>query len=241
MQAGEFRLNKTMDVNAIAEALTLGMQDAWVTIPEGLRVEEIATKLAKEFEIPEAEFLSLAREGYMFPDTYQIPRTASAAAIIAIFTDTFNEKVTPDVYVAAKKQGLTEKELIILASLVEREGKSKEDREMIAGILLNRIHEEWPLQVDATVQYMLGYQPQEKTWWKKNLTKLDLQIDSNFNTYKYPGLPPRPIANPGLEAILAVAYPVDSEYMFYIHDATGKAHYAKTVEEHNTNISQYLQ
>ena len=240
IQAGDFRLNKAMDARTIAKELTRGMMDVWVTIPEGWRSEEIATNVAKELDIPEKEFLTLAKEGYMFPDTYMISRDATAGAVVQLLTDTFYEKVTPQMLADAKKVGLSIQSVVILASLVEREGKTSVDRPVIAGILLNRLNQDWPLQVDATLQYILGYQAKDKTWWKKELTDTDKTIDSPYNTYKYAGLPPAPIANPGIEAIRAVIYPEKTDYMFYIHDKTGVAHYATTVEEHEKNVADYL-
>lgn len=96
------------------------------------------------------------------------------------------------------------------------------------------------LDVDATVQYALGYQPNQKSWWKKNLTQEDLEIDSPYNTYKYPSLPPTPIANPGMAAINAVVEAPETDYLYYLSDKTGKIHFAKTIEEHNENIKKYL-
>lgn len=240
IQAGDFRLNKTMDARTIAKELTRGMMDVWLTIPEGWRSEEIASTVAKDLNVPETEFLHLAKEGYMFPDTYSIPRDATAGAVVKLMNDTFNQKVTPQMLADAKKEGLSEKSLIILASLVEREGKTNQDRPVIAGILLNRLNQDWPLQVDATLQYILGYQATDKTWWKKELTDADKKMNSPYNTYLNPGLPPAPIANPGLEAIKAVIYPTKTEYMFYLHGKDGVAHYAKTIEEHEKNIANYL-
>jgi len=240
IQAGDFRLNKTMDARTIAHELTRGIMDIWVTIPEGWRDEEIATTIAKDLNIPEKEFLSIAKEGYMFPDTYMISKDATAGAVVSLFTNTFYEKVTPQMIADAKKEGLTLSSVITLASLVEREGKTVQDRPIIAGILLNRLNQDWPLQVDATLQYIIGYQAKEKTWWKKELTDSDKTIDSPYNTYKYPGLPPAPIANPGIDSIRAVIYPQKTDYMFYLHDKTGVAHYAKTIEEHEKNIADFL-
>ncbi|KKU83389.1 MAG: Aminodeoxychorismate lyase [Microgenomates group bacterium GW2011_GWA2_47_8] len=203
LEAGDFRLNSAMDARAIAKELTHGILDVWVTTLEGWRVEEIASKLAKDLNIPETEFLKYAREGYMFPDTY------------------FDE-------------------VIVLASIVEREGRTDEDRPVIAGILLKRLKADWPLQTDATLQYALGYQVYEKTWWKKVLTNDDKKIASPYNTYLHPNLPPKPIANPGLASIKAVIYPEDSNYWYYLHDPRGSAHYARTIEEHEQNIASYL-
>jgi len=241
LQAGDFRLTRIMDARTIAEELTHGMLDVWVTTLEGWRVEEIANRLAKELDIPEAEFLRYAEEGYMFPDTYLIPRDATAAAIAAIFRRTFDEKVTDQMRQDAKKTGLTWGEVVTLASIVEREGRSDEDRPSIAGILLKRLKADWPLQADATLQYALGYQSFEKSWWKKSLTNSDKTVRSGYNTYRNPGLPPAPIANPGLAAIKAVVYAQETDYWYYLHDPQGGVHYARTIDEHNENIANYLQ
>jgi UPF0755 protein len=241
IQAGNFRLNKSMDARTIAQELTHGILDVWVTTFEGWRDEEIATQLAKDLDIPEDQFLQYATEGYMFPDTYLIPRDATGAAVAKIFLNNFNAKVTAAMREDAKKTGLPFAQIIALASIVEREGKTSTDRPVIAGVLLNRIKLGMPLQVDATLQYALGYQPFEKTWWKKELSDDDKQITSPYNTYINPGLPPEPISNPGLESIKAAIYPASTDYLYYLHDKTGAVHYAKTVEEHNANITKYLQ
>jgi UPF0755 protein len=241
IQAGDFRLNKSMDAKTIASELTHGMLDVWVTTLEGWRNEEIAMALSKDLNLPEKEFLQVAMEGYMFPDTYLIPKDATAGAIASMFKDNFNEKITPDMLSVIAKEGMTKDELVTLASLVEREGRNTTDRPIIAGILLNRLEKNWPLQVDATLQYSLGYQQREKIWWKKELSDEDKKIASPYNTYMNPGLPPGPIANPGLESIKAVIYPQSTDYMFYLHDKTGVAHYAKTLEEHLENSRMYLQ
>jgi UPF0755 protein len=241
MQAGDFRLNKSMDARTIALELTHGILDVWVTTLEGWRDEEIATQLAKDLDIPENQFLLVAQQGYMFPDTYLVPRDATGAAVAKMFLDNFNTKVTLVMREDAKKTGLTFTQTITLASIVEREGKTVADRPVIAGILLNRIKLGMPLQVDATLQFALGYQPFEKTWWKKELTEDDKKINSLYNTYTNVGLPPGPICNPGLESITAAIYPAATDYLYYIHDKTGAVHYAKTVEEHDANIRKYLQ
>lgn len=240
LQAGQYRLNRSMDAKAIATELTHGIVDLWVTTLEGWRVEEIANKLAKEFDIPGSEFLKYAREGYMFPDTYLVPRDATASAIAKLFLDTFESNVTPQMRADAQKSGRTMGEVVILASIVEREGKTNEDRPVIAGILLKRLDADWPLQTDATIQYALGYQAFEKSWWKKVLTQEDKKIRSPFNTYLNIGLPPLPIANPGVSSIRAVIYPQDSPYWYYLHDREGRVHYATTIEEHEQNVASYL-
>ncbi|MBI3956116.1 endolytic transglycosylase MltG [Candidatus Gottesmanbacteria bacterium] len=240
LQAGDFRLNPAMDAGSVARELTHGTLDVWVTTLEGWRVEEIAAKLTKELDIPESEFVKVAREGYMFPDTYLIPRDATVGAVAALFTATFDKKVDEAMRADAKKTGLTFPEVMTLASIVEREGRTNDDRPVIAGILLKRLKADWPLQADATLQYALGYQTGEKTWWKKSLYEEDKKVKSPYNTYTNPGLPPGPIANPGLSAIKAVIYPKESDYWYYLHDPEGVVHYAKTLAEHNSNIAKYL-
>lgn len=240
LQAGDFRLNRSMDTKTIALELTHGMLDVWVTTLEGWRVEEIAAKLNKELDIPESEFIKVAREGYMFPDTYLVPRDATVGAVAILFRSTFDEKIDAPLRNDAKKTGLSLDGVITLASIVEREGRSEEDRPVIAGILLKRFKADWPLQADATLQYALGYQTEEKTWWKKNLFDEDKKIDSIYNTYLHTGLPPRPISNPGLSSIRAVIYPKETDYWYYLHDPEGRAHYARTLEEHNQNSATYL-
>jgi UPF0755 protein len=133
-----------------------------------------------------------------------------------------------------------------LASLVEREARREEDRPIVAGILLKRWQNNWALQADATIQYEagskncgIGLKGEKCDWWEP-VKKTDLGIDSPYNTYKYKGLPPTPICNPGLASIKAVIYPKETDYWFYLSDTSGKIHYARTVEEHNENIRQYL-
>lgn len=245
IQAGDFRLNPSMDAKTIAQALTHGTLDVWITTLEGWRNEEIALKLAQDLAIPEGEFLKFAKEGYMFPDTYLLPREATAGAIVNIIRQNFEKRWKEGIEEIDEprnqlSKNVTKDEVITLASIVEREAKLETDRPKVAGILLKRLDRDWPLQTDATIQYALGYQSEERTWWKKNLTKEDLGIKSPYNTYKNPGLPPGPICNPGLEALKAVVWPEDSAYWFYLSDRDGQMHYAETIEEHNQNIERYL-
>jgi UPF0755 protein len=241
IQAGDFRLSPSMDAYQIAKTLTHGTLDVWVTFIEGMRKEEMAQIVSSSLNIPETEFLKYAAEGYLFPDTYLIPKEATAGSIINILEANFNKKFDSRLQKKASLKNLSPAETIILASLVEREAKLDEDRPLVASIILNRLKIEMKLDIDAAVQYALGYQPEEKSWWKKNLTKEDLEIDSPYNTYKNPGLPPTPIANPGLAAIKAVVDAAETDYLYYLSDKKGKMHYAKTLEEHNENIKKYLQ
>lgn len=241
IQAGDFRLSPSMSSLQIADALTHGTLDEWVTIIEGLRKEEIAETVSKVFDVPEIEFIKLSPEGYLFPDTYLISRQASAEAVINILTSTFNNKYNDELKTKVKKLGLTTHEGIVLASIVEREARTQTSRQQVAGILLKRINEGMPLQVDATIQYALGYQAQQKTWWKNNLSHEDLKINSSYNTYLNAGLPPEPICNPSLSSLTAVANADPSTpYLFYLTGKDNKMHYARTLEEHNENIRKYL-
>lgn len=242
IQAGDFRLSQSMDVYEVARTLTHGTLDVWVTIIEGLRKEEVAQIISQNLGIPEVEFLKYAKEGYLFPDTYLFPRQATAGAVIDILSSNFEKKYDTTLRSQARLNGLTDKEVLILASIVEREARSDSDRKQVASILLKRLRADWPLQTDATIQYAVGYDETDKSWWKKNLSEDDLKIDSPYNTYKHIGLPPTPVTNPGLSSIQAVVRAnADIPYWFYLSDRKGIMHYAVTHEEHERNIGKYLQ
>jgi len=248
IQAGDFRLQPSLTTQEIAYILTHGTLDIWLTFPEGWRREEDGQRLAanlEDFSYP--QFLQLTKdlEGYLFPDTYLISKEASFSSVIKIFTNNFERKYSLDLQLAAKQMDLTREQVIILASIVERESRTEKDRPIVAGILLKRWQENWPLQADATVQYAIANSKlqtptsQPENWWPKKLSKTDLQIDSLYNTYKYRGLPPTPICNPGLASIKAVIYSQESDYWFYLSDKQGKMYYAKTNEEHEENKEKY--
>ena len=240
IEAGDFRLSPSMTAEEIAYTLTHGRLDIWVTIPEGKRAEEIA-EIIKE-KIPSHQPFwkdeLVQNEGYLFPDTYLIPKDANITLIISLMLDNFDKKyssITPN-----ENNHLSKNDSVILASLIEREAKFSEDRPLISSVIHNRLNIGMKLDVDATVQYALGYQEDKKTWWKKNLTLEDLKFNSPYNTYINQGLPPKPIANPGLSSLQAALNPANTEYFYYISDKTGRNHYAKTLLEHNTNIKRYL-
>lgn len=242
IQAGDFRLSPSMNAYTIAKSLTHGTLDVWITLIEGTRKEEMAQVISQNLMIPESEFIKNANEGYLFPDTYLIPRDATADTVINILKSNFNIKFDSEIKNRQKVNGLTREEILILASMVEKEAKLDIDRPIVAGILMKRLQNKWPLQIDATIQYALGYQPKQKTWWKKDLTREDIDIDSPYNTYKNQELPPGPICNPGIASIKSVINPdIDTPYWYYISDKSSKMHYAKTLEEHNANIAKYLQ
>ena len=247
LQAGTYELPKNLSIKEVIDSLQNGKNpDIWVTIPEGLRKDEIADILDRELSKVETtnfskdEFLRLTTdkayiqtlgltvnisdlEGYLFPDRYAFPITTKTSDTIEKMVKNFITKVgTTDTY-----------DQIILASIVEREGFSDQDRPTIAGIFIKRLEEGWLLQACATVLYPLKD-------WKHEITDADKKSDSPYNTYKKPGLPPTPICNPGLESINAVRNYKKTDYYYYIHDNNAIVHYAKTLEEHNANINQYL-
>ncbi len=242
IQAGDFRLYRTMTAEEVAEELTHGTLDVWVTVIEGMRTEEIAGLFSKSLNIPEPVFISAAsgKEGYLFPDTYLVPKEAEAETVISIMEKNFNSKVNGEIVNGAGSKGLTLHELITLGSLLEREAQSYEDKRIVAGILMKRMELGMPLQVDASVQYALGYNVAEKTWWKKNLTFNDLKVDSPYNTYTNQGLPPGPIANPGLDSIRAIINARETDYLFYISDKNENMHYSKDLAEHEENVRRYI-
>ena len=169
-----------------------------------------------------------------------VPKNATFDTAYSIIKN--NSKFVEALQSIKKKSKLTEKEVLILASLVEREARQPATREKVAGIILKRYLADWPLQIDATVQYILGYQPLEKSWWKKELNEDDLKIDSPFNTYKNKGLPPEPICNPSLSSIEAIINAnSNTPYWYYLTDKNGIMRYAATLEEHEANIQKYLQ
>ena len=158
IQAGDFRLSTAMSAQDIIEELQHGTIDVWVTIPEGWRSEEIAIKLTQELAIPEKEFLQHAEEGYMFPDTYLFPKLASGSAVAEKMRSTFNQKVAKTYLDDIESSEFTLQEIVTLASLVEREARFDEERPIVASVLINRLREGMALDIDATLQYALGYQ-----------------------------------------------------------------------------------
>ncbi len=249
IQAGDFNISSDMSAKEIATFLTHGAVDVWVTLPEGLRIEEQADRIEQklkfganeDYKFDKKQYIQLAKEGYMFPDTYLIPKDATAQDVSDRFQQTFEQKVSDTVLNKGSQYGLSQRDIIILASLLEKEAKTSEEKPTIAGIFLNRLNAGLPLQVDATVAYAKGYDTAQNTWWPQ-VTVSDYQdVKSAYNTYLHLGLPPAPIASPGLDSINAAASPAKTDYYYYLHDDSGKIHYAKTAAEHNHNIQTYLQ
>ena len=244
LQAGSHKLSPSMTAQEILKTLQKGSEDSWITLIEGWRIEEMATEINFKFQIPNSKFLELAKEGYMFPDTYLFPKESTEEQIVKKLRETFNIRYTDEIKAKIKKLGLTEEEGVILASIVEREARSDGVRQMVASILLKRFKIGMGLNADATVQYALvpkgSKNPPAGGWWKRHLSREDLKIDSSYNTYIHRGLPPAPIANPGVSSLKAVAEADSSTpYLYYYHDSKGNSYYGKTLEEHNQNIASY--
>lgn len=238
IQAGEFLLSPAMSASKVADVLQTATNDFRVTIPEGKRAEEVAEILQKHFlnYDPTWEEQLIANEGYLFPDTYSFAKEATIDTIIMTMRDNFEKKYAT---IPQHTRSVSKEDLVIIASMVEREALFDEDRPLVASVIFNRLDIGMGLNIDATVQYVLGYQSMNKTWWKRHLTTTDLKVDSQYNTYIHAGLPPTPISNPGLEVLTAVATAPDTDYMYYISDNTGHNHYTKTLEEHNIAIEKY--
>jgi len=186
-----------------------------------------------EFTFLQDKPTNIGLEGYLFPDTYFIQKSATPEDIVRVFLENFDQKLTSDLRQEIQRQGKTIFEIVTMASLLEKEVKTKEDKEIVSGILWKRLKYKIPLQVDATITYITG----------KKSTKVsivDTQIDSPYNTYKYKGLPIGPICNPGMESILAAIYPKKSDYWYYLSTPDGKTLFSRTLEEHNIKKAKYL-
>ena len=236
--AGDYVFKEKLSVFLVAHRLVTGdykVTPIKITIPEGLTIEEIAYILTESLlQFDKEKFLQLTegKEGYLFPDTYLFFPSVEMEQIIKKMSLNFQRKITPLEGVIAGS-GYSLKEIITMASLIEKESRDAEERRVISGILWKRLEERMLLQVDASFLYING----KGTF---DLTKEDLAIDSPYNTYKYLGLPPSPINNPGLDAIAAALYPEESDYLFYLHGNNGNIHYAVNFEDHKRNKWRYL-
>lgn len=235
IQAGNYQLSPSQSPEEIAQVMIKGSEDVWITIPEGKRSTEIAEILQTKLRNYDASWKDTLtqNEGYLFPDTYSFPPDATIDQVVTTMRDNFDQKYTQ----ATQNQTshLSKENGVILASIVEREGKSADDMKMIASVLENRLKIGMALQADATIQYALG---STINWWPTP-TQDNLSINSPYNTYKNTGLPPTPISNPGLNALTAVFHPANANYLYYFTDGKGITHYARTLDEQNRNISKY--
>ena len=242
IQAGFYRVefDDKLTLASLVEQFQKGSFEKKLTFIEGWRTEEYTDYLKEimgdEYATKFAES-SYIKEGYMFPDTYIIDQDFKAENLASWMRNTFDKKFDATLKSKAESRGMTPDQVVILASVLEREMNIKSERPKVAGILVKRLENDWPLQADATVQYAKG---NEKDWWPK-VTSTDLQtFVSPYNTYLNKGLPKGPIANPSLNSIESVVNYEDSPYWFYITGNDGVTRYAETLEEHNQNIKKYL-
>lgn len=231
--AGTYSFPKKENAIAIAYRLThgkTGLPPVKVTVPEGSSVREIAVILKSslgDFDALAFEERAKKYEGYLFPETYFFFPGVSPDSVIEAMRQTFDETIEPiRSEIDASDRSLSD--VIIMASLLEKEARQTETRQIVAGILWKRLDDEFPLQVDAVFGYILATSTFSPTFEQ-------LEIDSPYNTYKNLGLPPGPIANPGLDAIKAALKPIETPYWYYLTGSDGRMHYARTFEEHVTN------
>ncbi|MFH0969234.1 MAG: endolytic transglycosylase MltG [Patescibacteria group bacterium] len=252
---GDYELSGKMTIPEIASTITKEQNKfARITFPEGWDSKKMAERLSAN-GLPGEEFLSIVQnppkeltdkysffsmlsknsslEGYLFPDTYFFSKNYKAEDIIGKMLSDFDTRLTPDIREEIKKQGKTLEQIIIMASIIEREVKSNEDRKIVSGIFWYRIKNGQPLQSCATISYMLGVN-------KKQYSFEDTRIKSPFNTYLNKGLPPGPISNPGIESIKASIHPAFADYNYFLSDPeTGKTIFSRTIDEHNFNKAKF--
>lgn len=244
---GGYEISKSMNARELVVKLTSEPQLKWITIPEGLRKEEIGERLAKELHWTSAEldkwnttYTAMQydyREGVYFPDTYLIPLNENGLDTAKRMINRFNERFQgyPEKFTAKNIKWTT---ALTLASIVQREAAGPHDMPLIAGILWNRLDQNKQLEIDATVQYARG--KTDKGWWSPIKGSDTRTIESPFNTYLNKGLPPHPISNPGMEAIDAVLHPEETDCIYYLHDSDGIIHCSASFAEHQLNIDRYL-
>lgn len=258
LEAGDFELRRNMPMEEIAEALQKArMEEVTVTILPGWRAEETAEMLERENIMPSDAFLALVRqgtfayavladrpegsslEGYLFPETYRLPAQATALDLVERMLKTFDQRLSPEMRQAIRQQGMTIYEAVTLASIVQREGVVAKEYPIIADVYLNRIENGIFLQADPTFQYARGYDAASDKWWAGfDIEDVEL-VQSPYNTYLNPGLPPGPICNPSQAALEAVAFPADTNYLFFFAKGDGTHAFAVTYEEHLANQARY--
>jgi len=269
LEAGNYLLRANMTMPEIAESLQHSTVDEVVfTVPEGWRMEQVAEHLAANDIVDAQEFITFVRqgitqeglstkypflaerppgassslEGFLFPDTYRVPRDSGVQTIVQVMLDNFGRRFDQRMRDAVKQQNESIYDVVTLAAIVEREAVIPDERPVIASVYLNRLSQGKALESDPTVQYALGYQPDAKQWWKTPLPLEDLVgVDSEWNTYLIPGLPPGPICNPGISAIEATIAPAQTDYLFFYSRGDGSHAFAATWEEHLKNQELYQQ
>src|ERR1700682_2629487 len=251
VQADAYELSRNLNMIQILAALQTAVpEEIFITIPEGFTIKKTAALLDKGGVIKGSDYTALAvqgkfnydflkdlppgasLEGFLFPDTYLIPRAGTAKDLITQQLDAFKRLWNERRQGQATKRKLNALQLVTIASLIEREARYQEDRPLVASVIYNRLSAGWPLQIDATVLYAKGV-------WQSSVTKEDRMVQSPYNTYLHTGLPPGPIANPGIKAIDAALQHANTGYFFYLSDPQGHNHYAKTNEEFARLLKQY--
>jgi UPF0755 protein len=248
LRAGEYRFDTPLHALDVIDKIARGdVYRRRLTFREGLTIAEMAQVFeergfgkADEFSKAAANAGLIADldpgardlEGYLFPETYALPRGTSAAAVVAQMVDGFKNVLTPELRAAATAAGLTVRQLVTLAALVEKETGTPEERPLVAAVYANRMRIGMAMQADPTVIYAL----QKAGKYTGNLRRDDLQFDSPYNTYRYPGLPPGPIAAPGKASLEAAAKPADVDYLYFVSKNDGSHVFASTLDEHNRNV-----
>jgi len=255
IQAGNYDLSPAMSIVDIAHKMqnATSTQVPFVVLP-GWRMEEIAASLptsglnimpdaflaAAKKSRPGFDFLAGAdsTEGFLFPDSYILPRVTTVDELIEVLVQNFDLHLTSDLRDGFDRQGLTIYQAVTLASIVQREAVHEDEAPMIASVYLNRLKIGMKLEADPTAQYALGYNTAQQTWWTNPLSMDDLKINSPYNTYVTDGLPPTPISNPGLVALNAVAFPTESSYYYFSArcDDSGYHNFAQTFQEQLQNL-----
>ncbi|MGE5619104.1 MAG: endolytic transglycosylase MltG [Sphingomonadaceae bacterium] len=263
LAAGEYELSAGMKPSEILARIAAGetRPTPLVTVPEGWRAEEIAERMAARGIGSAEQFMAVVRqgkstspalaglppgaslEGYLFPETYAIDNKTTPESMVARMVEQFESQFTPEMREKADRLGMTIHQIVILASVIEREAVIPSERPLMAGVFFNRLREGMPLQSDPTVQYALATaDPQSRAehgWWKRELTVQDLEIDSPYNTYRYPGLPAGPICNPGLASLRAAVEPESTDFLYFVAKPDGSHAFAATLDEHNANVATY--
>lgn len=254
IQSGDYKLSAAMSpINIARELQDATPEEVTFVILPGWRIEEIAASLPTSgLIITPDEFLAAARmpypdyaflqgatttEGFLYPDTYIVPRGVRVDLFIHGLLRNFGLHLTPDLTNEYERRGLTVYQAVTLASLVEREAVQDEEKPLIASVYLNRHKINMKLDADPTVQYALGYNLVQQSWWTSPLTLIDLQVNSPYNTYIYAGLPPTPIASPSMDALRAVAFPAETTYLYFRAkcDGSGFHDFSETFDEHLAN------
>lgn len=250
LSPGTYSLNPKLPATETLSQLFRGPKNIKVTIPEGWRREQIALRISSLFSEAHTNFdvqafidQTATMEGQLFPDTYLISPRSSTSDIVNLLHRTFLQKSGLNIDNPALNypSELTDKQILIIASLVEREAAFEADRQIVASIIKKRLLSSWPLQIDATIQYAISSScpiiSPGCDWWPP---VSNVNYPSAYNTYQNLGLPPGPICNPGISSILAVKNSTDTDYWYYLTGNDGKTYYAETLSQHNRNIDKYL-